>query len=192
MKLIYKGKFDGNPESLPQREHLPAAVKFKEPETPKKMAIVGTVISAVITVAALAPVFLTCDGFESHIAGIYAGLILPLLCILPHELLHALCFKDEVYLYTNMKQGNCFVVGTEVMSKARFIILSLLPNIVFGFIPYIVWLVCPGLVFFGIFGAVSLGCGAGDYMNVYNALTQMPKGAKTYMSGFHSYWYIPE
>ena len=24
----------------------------------------------------------------------------------------------------------------------------------------------------------------------YNAIKQMPKGAKTYLSGFHSYWYL--
>lgn len=30
MKLIYKGKFDGNPDSIPHGEHQPGAVKFKE------------------------------------------------------------------------------------------------------------------------------------------------------------------
>ena len=33
--------------------------------------------------------------------------------------------------------------------------------------------------------------GFGDYMNVFNALTQMPRGARTYLYGFHSYWYQP-
>ena len=34
--------------------------------------------------------------------------------------------------------------------------------------------------------------GIGDYYNIINALIQMPKGAKTYLYGFHSYWYLPE
>ena len=34
--------------------------------------------------------------------------------------------------------------------------------------------------------------GAADYLNVINALTQMPKGSLTYLYGMHSYWYIPE
>ena len=34
--------------------------------------------------------------------------------------------------------------------------------------------------------------GIGDYYNVINALIQMPKGARTYLYGFHSYWYLPE
>jgi hypothetical protein len=44
----------------------------------------------------------------------------------------------------------------------------------------------------GGLGALAIGAGAGDYFNVYNALTQMPRGARTYMCGMHSFWYIPE
>ena len=44
----------------------------------------------------------------------------------------------------------------------------------------------------GSLGAFSIAAGAGDYYNVFNALTQMPKGARTYMHGMHSYWYMPE
>ena len=40
--------------------------------------------------------------------------------------------------------------------------------------------------------AVCLSMGTGDYYNVFNALTQMPKGAKTYLDGFHSWWFLPE
>jgi len=119
------------------------------------------------------------------------GALLALLAMFPHELLHAVCFKGEVEMYTNLKQGSLFVVGTERMSKARFIFMSLLPNLVFGFIPFIIFLFVPQWTLLGVFGAVGISGGAGDYLNVFNALTQMPKGARTYMHGFHSYWYQP-
>ena len=32
------------------------------------------------------------------------AVIFPILTMFPHELLHALCFKEDVYLYTNFKQ----------------------------------------------------------------------------------------
>ena len=32
MKFHYMGKFDGNMDSLPKREHEPGAVMFKEPD----------------------------------------------------------------------------------------------------------------------------------------------------------------
>ena len=45
---------------------------------------------------------------------------------------------------------------------------------------------------FGFFGAIAIGSGAGDYINIYNALRQVPKGGLCYMSGMHSYWYMPD
>jgi hypothetical protein len=84
-----------------------------------------------------------------------------------------------------------FVVGPEDMSKGRFIFMSLLPSIVFGLIPYIAGFTMHN-VFLATLGAMSLGMGAGDYINVWNALWQMPKGALTYLYGFHSFWYRPD
>ena len=120
------------------------------------------------------------------------GSILAVLVLFPHEFLHGICFKGDVWLYTNFSKGMLFVVGPEDMSKAHFVFMSLLPNIVFGFIPFIVFLFFPKLTILGVFGALSIAMGFGDYINVFNAITQMPKGAKTYLSGFHSYWYKPE
>lgn len=84
-----------------------------------------------------------------------------------------------------------FVVGSETMSKGSFILMSMLPNVVFGILPYIVGMIYPQFVFGLVFGILSASMGAGDYYNVYNAVTQMPKGARTYLYQFHSYWYIP-
>ena len=123
---------------------------------------------------------------------IFVGCLLSLVALFPHELLHAVCFREDVYLYTNLKQGMLFVVGPEDMSRARFVFMSLLPNLVFGFLPYVLGMLFPQCVFLLAFGALNIGSGAGDYYNVFNALTQMPKGARTYLHGFHSYWYIPK
>lgn len=179
------GKYNGNEDSLPRRSDVPSAVAFKEPEDMKKLTAIVTVISLVITALALAlaclrarKVFLDTLGTLASLAFLY-----------PHELLHALCFQKDVYMYSNLKQGMLFVVGTESMSRARFIFMSLLPNLLFGLLPLLVFMLDPSLAFFGSLGALSLGAGAGDYLNVYNTLTQVPKGGKVFMSGMHSYWY---
>ena len=106
--------------------------------------------------------------------------------------MHAICFKEDAYIYTNLKDGMLFVVGPETMTKGRFIFMSLLPNIVFAFIPFTVFLIFPKLTVLGTFGAISLISGVGDYYNVVNALRQMPRGARTYLYGFNSYWYMPQ
>ena len=38
----------------------------------------------------------------------------------------------------------------------------------------------------------AIAMGAGDYCNIFLALTQMPKGSVRFLSGAHSYWYVPE
>ena len=120
------------------------------------------------------------------------GSVLSLLMIFPHELLHASCFRGDVYLYTFLKKGMLFVVGPEDMSRGRFVFMSLLPNLVFGFLPYILFLIHPSWLVLGVFGAMSIPCGFGDYFNVFNALTQVPRGGLVYLSGMNSYWYLPK
>lgn len=190
MKLHYMGKYDLNPESIPARPHKPNCVKFKEPEDSKQLSIVASIISIVLLVAFAIPVIF--KGRLDTVEAFAISLIFVLAAMFPHEILHAICFKEEVYLYTNFKQGLLFVVGPEDMSKGRFIFMSMLPNIVFGIIPYLVFLLNPDLLVWGAVGALNLCAGAGDYLNVFNAITQMPKGARTYLHHFTSFWYMPE
>lgn len=188
MKFHFNGKFDGNADSLPSREHEEGYVPFKEPDE-KKMMIVINVIAFAITIPLiiLVSAVSTLNG-ENSFWQIWVALIAFLLSMFPHEVLHALCFKSDVYMYTYLSKGACFVVGPELMSKSRFVFMCMLPNIVFGFVPFIVWLIFPNLAFFGYLGALAIGAGGGDYMNVFNCLTQVPNGAKTYMHGMNSFW----
>lgn len=189
MKLHYKGKYDLNPESLPSKPHQNGAVPFKEAKDSKTMAIIANII-AILLLIPLGMILHLRYGKAVFEYTLF-GSIFALLCAFPHELLHAICFKEDIYLYTNLKQGMLFVVGPETMSKGRFIFMSLLPNLVFGIIPYFIALTIPSLSALGVFGALSICMGAGDYYNVFNATTQMPRGARTYLHRFNSFWYMP-
>lgn len=191
MKLIYRGTYTGE-KDLPQRKHPEGAVAFRELSDMKKMAIVLNLLSL--------PLFaLTIGGFvlraQPYLAdggwGMTLGWLTPLLVLFPHELLHAICFYGEVELWTNFKMGLLFVVGTEDMTRTRFLFMSLLPNLVFGWIPYLLFLLRPEWLFLGSMGAINIPMGIGDYYNMYNCMTQVPKGAAVYLSGMHSYWYQP-
>lgn len=185
VKLIYKGKFDGNYDNLPYREHKPNYVKFKEASNATELAIKANIVAIILLILLLVIAFKQGNYLNNW------GILLSLLSLFPHEFLHAICFKEEVYLYTLLKKGILFVVGNEDMSKTRFIIMSLLPNVVLGIGPYIIGLIIKNSVLttLGIF-ATSMGCG--DFINVYNAITQMPKGTRTYLHKFNSYWYMPD
>ena len=194
MKLHYAGKYNLDPESLPHGEHMPGAVKFREAEDTKKLSLIANLLSLAITLLLVIIGVLRCHGYmsrESMLPMLLVCCVCPLLTLFPHEMLHAVCFRGDVYLYMNPAQGMAFVIGTETMTKARFIFMSLLPNLVFGFLPFALGMIFPQLFMPALFGAVCIGMGAGDYYNVYNAATQMPKGALTYLYGFNSYWYMP-
>ncbi|WP_298483371.1 DUF3267 domain-containing protein [uncultured Ruminococcus sp.] len=192
MKIVWKGKFDGNVENLPHGEHKPGAVKFKEIDDPKKLGLFLNLACIPVFVIIFA-MLLFRTGIESMgQMGFLAGCVLSLVSLVPHEFLHAICFREEAQIYTNFKNGMLFVVGTEDMSKSRFIFMSMLPNLVFGFLPFLLCMIFPSLTVLGALGALSIGMGIGDYYNVFHALTQMPKGARTYLYGFNSWWYLPE
>lgn len=192
MKLIYKGEFSGNVEDIPHGEHKPGAVMFKEPTDIKKFSLIMNIVAFALTIILIVILGIRAgSGLAEKWYALLIGCVLSMLSLFPHELLHAICFKDTVYLYTNFKQGMLFVTGPEDMSKARFVFMSMLPNLVFGFIPFIIFLIFPKLIILGSLGAIAIGMGAGDYMNVFNAVTQMPKGARTYVYSFNSYWYMP-
>lgn len=191
MKLHYHGKYNQDPASIPHGEHRPGAVPFREFQSAKSLAIAANLASFFIVALLLVPaVFRT--PFYGRGPQLILGFTTPLAALVPHELLHALCFKGDVYFYTNLSQGMLFVAGPEDMSKSRFVFMSLLPNLVFGFFPFLAGMLFPRLLYFLVLGALTIGMGFGDYYNVYNALTQMPKGARTYLYGFHSFWYLPE
>ena len=193
MKLHYKGKFDGKEETLPQREHPAGAVQFREPDA-KRFTLIANIGALLLAAVLLVPFVLRGMPYFSAKTPVqmWIACLLFFAVLFPHELLHALCFRGDVELYTWLKRGALFVVGTEDMSKGRFIFMSLLPNLVLGIVPFALFLVLPQVSALGFFGLIAISAGFGDYINVFFALTQMPKGAKTYMSGFHSFWYMPE
>ena len=187
MTFHYNGKYNGDPKSLPGHEPVTNAVRFREPENSRTLGLVANGIALVLFL-----VFAAVGIWRSRYFWNGWALLLYFAILVPHEFLHAICFKEDVYMYQNLKQGMLFVIGPESMSKGRFIFMSLLPNIVFGLVPYGIYLICPQLNLLGSLGCLALVSGAGDYLNVFNALTQMPKGSRTYLYEFHSWWYLPE
>ena len=175
-------KYNGDENTLPHRENPSNAVPFNELDSMENVSSIAN-NGALLTIIVLTiPFIILAKGYLNEniiwilLALICSGLVLPI-----HEFLHAICFKKDVYYYNNLKQMLMFVVGTEDMSKTRFILMTLCPNIILGFIPYIIFIIYSHIVFAGVLGIICIGNGFGDYMNVY---------AVTYLNGMHSYWYM--
>lgn len=189
MKLIYGGKYNNDAASLPHGEHMPNAVKVKEIEDISKFGLIMNVGAVAITILLLAIMHIRSEEKCFEMIGIGGGVAF--MTLLPHELLHAMFFKNEVYLYHNLKAGMLFVTGPETISKIRYVIMSIFPNIIFGFIPYIIFLINPEYCILGVMGSFAIGMGLGDYYNIYNTIVQIPNSARVYMYGLNTFWYIP-
>ena len=194
MKLVYKGKYKGVVEEFETSKNIKNAVKYKEADTLEEMSKIITIPANILQILLLVSIFIIVgfDKFEDNLLNLIIAFIISLLTMVPHELLHGVCYKEKVYLYTNLKQLMLFVVGEDHLSKWKFILMCLLPNIIFGFIPYIVFLVNNDYVLLGFLGAMCISYGMGDYYNVWNTIRQVPKGGKVFAKGHNSYWYIPE
>lgn len=193
MKLIYKKEYDGNPDSLPHDKIKEGSVKFNEVDDITQASLLLNTVCFILVFVLIGALVMR-YGFKQIFdsPAFFFGAVFSSLILIPHELLHAVCFKEEVYLYTALKKGMLFVTGLEPMSKKRFILMCMLPNLVFGFIPYFLSIIFPQLYFLGVFGAICIGMGAGDYYNVFNALTQMPKNSYAYMHKMNTYWYLDD
>ncbi|MGM9946424.1 DUF3267 domain-containing protein [Floccifex sp.] len=187
MELIVKGRFNGDVNSLPsgQLKNHPNATCFKEFDNINTFSLVLNIASLFLLIGLYILMCLRIHGLASLFN---TGTILSIICLLPHEFLHAICFQETVYLYIG--KGILFVTGTEVMSRNRFIFMSLLPNLVFGFIPFFIFLIDPSHTILGALGLFSISAGIGDYYNVFNALRQVPKNGKCFMEKQHTYWFV--
>ncbi len=198
MRLVWKGKYTSESDLL--RGALPPDAKqFKEPDTPAQLGLAALpflVPPLLLFLLAIAGKALLWGQFPTVFH--FAGFLLALACIIPHELLHAIAFPKnaEVEIWHALRDGIAFVYSNAPITKRRFIFLSLLPNLVFGLLPLGIWIFLPpDPSWTGVFSTLaitSLTMGAGDYLNVSNAARQVPKGAITQLSGFHSYWYMPQ
>ena len=187
VKFHFAGRYNDDPESLITHPHEPGNVPFKEAPDMKKLSLIVNGLALVIGVITIM-IYMIVGRKPLEIWG----WVLFLVTLIPHEFLHALCFKDDVYMYENLKRGMLFVVGPGTFTKGEFVFMSMLPNLVFGFIPFLIFLIDPSHTILGTLGAIAISAGAGDYYNVFNAVTQMPKGARTYLHGTSSYWYMPQ
>ena len=209
MKLVFRGYFK-NESQLPKGVLPSSAVKFREPQTKTQSLVLSLVLALFMSILIIAitvaielfwrggEIVYTGDGPVMDILNLVPdfttlGVVFALIALIPHELLHAVCFGKGAEVEMFFKSTGAFVTSTKPISKNRFIFLSLLPNVVFGVIPLILWAVLPYNAAYSshlhTFATAGLVIGVGDYVNVFNALRQMPKGSIQQLSGSHSYWF---
>ena len=196
--IKFKG-FCKDIKDLPVSELPKNAVQFQEAESNRELTLHSLLFSIPVIVFIACVVLL-----KRHMSGIAVpfdndniiGVLLSFLFVLPHELLHAICFPktEDISIYFTSFGACCY--SSAIISKRRFITMSLFPALILGIIPLLVWLLFStsgkGWEILYAFSAMNLLCCCGDFYNVYNAIRQMPSGTYQQLSGPHSYWFYLE
>ena len=187
MRLYFKGPYT-NDDRLPHEEikKHPTAEKFKEFENTKQFLLLINLVSFII----LAVITYIYHKITGLINVSLTGIFLVFASMIPHEYIHASFFRRRTYIYFH--QYALMITGTEPMSKTRFISMCVTPSIVFGFIPFILYLLNPQWTILGTFGGISLSMCLGDFYNAYHCLTQVPSNGLCFMNKQNTYWFIPD
>lgn len=133
---------------------------------------------------------------KNMIKGIVIGTILGFLLSFFHELLHAICFPkgSSVNIGIILNPFYFYVSSFTSFSKIQFIFMSIMPFVVLGIIPYILYIyyfpknIKLGAFFFGlcVMGLVSA---TPDLLNVYNVTKNIPNSAQIIISENYIHYY---
>lgn len=187
MKIRYMGPFEGKVDQLPRPQTVAEAERLEEPGKPRDLVRKANIGAAILFGVLLALVIVRGGLRSLHIGGVIVALI----AVIPRELMRALFYREECCFYLNFQESMPFLIGAEHQSRLRFLLATLAPDILFGLIPLILYLIWPSLSFLGTLGLLCLPMGFGDYILASLVLRQVPKDAMLYRMYFHTYWYIP-
>lgn len=136
---------------------------------------------------------------DFSIVGAFLGGVITMLLysiFIPfHEYIHAwLCpYKSEKEIWIYQMQA-ALVYCNAPMSRMRFIVMSVAPATILGFVPYAVWLLFGQIpsamasIYWMLLSWTMVFGGIGDFYNVRNIWQQVPKDAMVFNYGIHTYW----
>jgi hypothetical protein len=113
-----------------------------------------------------------------------------------HELIHAIfipnIFRSNKTLWGIIGLG-VFIYTSEIISKRRFIMISIMPYVVLSLLFPLILLILGGLNGYTILLCLINAMGSSvDFLNVYLILTQVPDNASILANGRETYFRIPQ
>lgn len=195
--ITFKGNYKN--EKQLQRELPINAVKYKEPEGIEKAVLISFIMSLPIVVVTSILFIRKIESIDNITWSIFfCSLMLILICLFIHEYIHAMSMPRKIKkeIWVALQKGVLFMYFNELISKKRFMWVSIAPNLFLGFLPFVLFI----LGFFdfsyslcNIVGIVSWSmilAGVGDYYNIFLTIRQVPKDAKVLNCGQHSFWVL--
>ena len=198
-----KGKFASEDELIGDKKLSENAIQFREGDSVQDVFIKGFLIGLPFFIIMEMLMYLRLRDIDyklqmniQTIMVFVVMLVVLYALIYVHEVIHGIFYpmNAEKTIWKYPEQGAFFIYCDEPISKIRFIILCAAPSIILGIVPYIIWLVyavsvpMPYTLAIGLSTLIMTVMSMGDFANIYNAIRQVPKNAKVFNYGLHSYW----
>lgn len=199
--IEFKGNYKDDESQLIKDKKLPDGANiFKEPNTAMVAFLQGLIFAIPVVFLMIVILFFVSKNLNLDIK--YNNNRFLICCLISfiflyiHEIIHAICFpikdKKEIWMYTS--QLSLFVYSEAKVSKIRFIVINIMPAFLLGILPFIFSMIFAKflgetlLLDFVTVCIINVLLAVGDYTNIFNTIRQVPKNAKVFNHGFHSYW----
>lgn len=126
--------------------------------------------------------------------ALFCGVALAIPFLFVHELLHAICCPRGSIVNVYWSTAGVSLIPTCPIKKQRYIIMALLPTLVLGIMPFLIWLFIPamdvtvGSIIFA-FSIGSLSMSIGDMFNVLIAIKKMNHNSYLITSAMQIYFF---
>lgn len=193
MKFKWKGKLSES-NQFPKNSVPANSVKFLNSKSNIEPYL-GVIPILILVIGAIVFKRTFVSEYTLNINGIVIGglLIIPFLII--HEFLHAICFPKESVAEIFWSSVGISFIPCNPISKKRYAITLLVPFIILGVLPLLIWsfiqfnnVTLSSIIF--ILSIGNLGGTSNDLYNLYQVIKKMPKNSYMITSGINCYYYI--
>ena len=203
LNIRIMGKYTDEKQVIEGKTLICGAVQFKEGKNVMGALGLGFLLCVPIILPMIVVSVKRCREINVHLdmnAGFAVATIMMIVLAwgltYVHEFIHAAMYPRESVktIWIDTRQGVYFVYCDALITRCRYVVLSLAPSVILGFIPFMIWyVIAPNLngewnISIMVLTWMMVVMSIGDYTNVFNTIRQVPKEASVFNYGMHSYW----
>lgn len=170
MKLIWKGKMTA--ENLFVSKDVPEDAKLLLSD--KNAWLTYLLIVPILAIAYAGIVIRRpyVEGVAFDKIALFVGVGLSIIFLVVHELIHALCCPSGTTVFVYLTSAGISCVPTCRLKKSRYLLIALMPTVVLGIVPFVIWLCFPSLneIISSILFSFSIGSLSMCIGDIYNAI----------------------
>lgn len=192
MILNWKGKLSEN-NTFPKNEVPKNAVRFLNPRSPIETYF-GVIPILILVIACVLFKRNFIEEYTLNIKGFIIGGLLTIPFLIVHEFLHAICFPKEGIAEVFWSPAGISIIPCSPISKRRYAITLIVPSIIIGLIPLLIWtfisfnnITLSSIIF--ILSIGNLGGTSMDLYNLYQVIKVMPKNSHMITSETNCYYF---